>query len=166
MARFLRQVKKYIGFHIEKGPFCALLPGISSSKSEPQRELHLPGSIGVVGMKEVGRGSVLCWEVVDSNVLSSLNELRGIADETVAGSDNFGIVAVEHIERFGHHFQFHVISGVEPPRQAQIGAGIIGAKEGIAARAGQAIVAVIAILVGIARHRGAYRPPTAHGCDA
>ena len=42
----------------------------------------------------------------------------------------------------------------EAPREAQIGGGVVGAGEGVAAVARQAVIEIVAILIGIAGDGG------------
>ena len=55
--------------------------------------------------------------------------------------------------------------GVELARQAHIGGGVVGAGKGIAARAGQAVVVAVVVLIGVSDDCGADRAPAACGDD-
>src|ERR1019366_747110 len=65
------------------------------------------------------------------------------------------IVAVEEIEGFGDEVEFVALTEAHGFGEAEVGGGVVGAGEGVAAVAGEAVVEVVAVLIGIAGDSGA-----------
>ena len=60
-------------------------PPNAFSEPKPQSELHLPRSVGAGSFHKVCGHLIIRREIIDSNVLSSIIEGRGVAHGTVSG---------------------------------------------------------------------------------
>ncbi len=99
-------------------------------------------------------------------MFSSEVELGCVAHQAVVGDPKATVQTVEKVEGLSGKFQAPAVPGVELARQAHIGGGVVGAGEGIAARAGQAVVVAVVVLIGVPDDGGADRTPAACGDDS
>jgi len=84
-----------------------------------------------------------------------LYECGGGGDKAVGGDGEALVVAVEEVERFGDEVEFVALAEAHRPSEAEVGGGVVGSGEGVAAVAGETVVEVVAVLVGIAGDGGA-----------
>jgi hypothetical protein len=70
-------------------------------------------------------------------------------------------VAVEKVEGLGDEIQFLALREVDFANEAEVGSGMVGSGEIVAAIAGKTVVEAVAILVGIAGNCGVDRPSAA-----
>ncbi len=82
------------------------------SKSQFQRQLHLPRGEGIGDLHRVGWHLKMAGEVVDSNLATDLFKVYGVAGQTVLGDGHQLVVAVEQIEGFHYQVNLQTISNV------------------------------------------------------
>ncbi len=105
-------------------------------------------------------------KVVDSNGVSGFDKLRRVYYEAILRDLDPLIIAIQQIERLGDQFQFQALPELQAAGQAQVSGGVVGADQRVARNAGQTVVGVVAILIGVAGHGRAHRPPAADGDHA
>src|SRR6202044_785991 len=88
--------------------------------------------------------------VVDSGFIADLFEVGSVGLHAVFGDQNALVVAVEQVEGFQNQVQLQALAHKQTAGQAQVGGGVIGSDERIAAGARQAVVGVVAVLIWIA----------------
>ena len=79
---------------------------------------------------------------------------RGGVDHAVGGDSDTLVVTVQKIEGFGREVEPVALAEAQGFGEAEIGGGVVGPGEGVAAVAGEAVVEVVAVLVGIAGGSG------------
>jgi hypothetical protein len=72
-------------------------------------------------------------------------ECCGGVDQAVGGDGDALVVAVQEVEGFAEAYEFC---------EAEVGGGVVGAGESVAAVAGEAVVEVVAVPVGVAGDGG------------
>src|SRR5260370_36562960 len=95
-----------------------------------------------------------------------MNEVCGIDRESVRSDGYALIVAIEKVEGVGGEVEAIAVSEVDFAGNTQIGRGVVGSGESVAAVAREAVVKVIAVLVGIAGDGGVDGSSTADVRDA
>src|SRR5208282_5245314 len=90
----------------------------------------------------------------------------GFGGEAVGGDGDSLVEAVEQVERVDGEFEAVTLPDVDLANQTHVGGGVVGSGEGVAAVAGQAVVVVVAVLIGIAGDTGIHGAAAACGDDA
>ena len=78
---------------------------------------------------------------------------RGV-DQAVGGDGDALVVAIQEIEGFGDEVEFVALAEAHEFGEAEVGGGVVGAGEGVAGVAGETVVEVVAVLVGVAGDGG------------
>jgi hypothetical protein len=140
--------------------------GTHSLENTFQAELNLAGGEGGVGFQEI-LGLLVVGGVGNSvDVDGVWSKGGGFGGMAVGGDGDALVVAVEEVERIGGELEAIAVLDVDFADEAKVGGGVIGAGEGVAAVAGEAVVIVVAVLVGIAGDGGVDGASAAGGDDA
>jgi hypothetical protein len=75
-------------------------------------------------------------------------------------------LSVEEVEGVGGELEAVALGNVDFADEAEVGGGVVGAGESVAAVAGETVVVVVAVLVGVAVNGGVDGASTAGGYDA
>ncbi len=108
----------------------------SQLENKLQTELDLARCEGGVRLHEILRLLVIGGVGCSVYVSRILRESGGFGSETVGGYGNALVVAVEEIERVGREFEPVTGAHVDFANQAQVGGGVIGSGESVAAITG------------------------------
>src|SRR5882724_2903281 len=152
IARFPRQVKWYWQFSRRQNAASCHPWNRLALINHLQSELDLPGSVGVGGSQKGGRPAVLSRKDIDSNGFSRLNKLGRVTDKAILRDLDALVVTVQQVEGLRHQFHFDTVAGIDAAGESQVGGGVVRSEQRIAGDSGEPVVAVIAILVGIAGH--------------
>src|ERR1700722_204978 len=139
---------------------------IHISEDEFQSQLNLARGEGGGGLEEI------LWLLVVGRVGNSIDvgavgsEGGGFGGEAVGGDGDALIVAVEQVEGIGGEVEAAGVAEVDFADEAEIGGGVVGASEGVAAVAGETVVEIVAVLIGIAADGGVDGASAAGGDDA
>ena len=60
--------------------------------------MHLPWCIGVCSLQKIASYSILCWEVLESNLLINLHEVPGRIQEGVISNVHAPVEAIKKIK--------------------------------------------------------------------
>ena len=136
------------------------------SEDKFEAELDLAGGEGSVGFQEA-LGLLVEGGIEDSvDVGGVLHEGGGFDGEAVGGDFDALVVAVEEVEGVGGELQAIAVANVDFADEAKIGGSVVGSGEAVAAVAGETVVVVVAVLVGIAVDGGVDGASAAGGDDA
>src|ERR1700734_251545 len=108
----------------------------SQLENELQAELDLPGCESGVRLHEILGLLVVGGVGCSVYVRRVLREGGGFGREAVGGYGDALVVAVEEVERVGREFEPVAVAHVDFADQAQVGGGVIGSSESVAAVAG------------------------------
>ena len=90
-----------------------------------------------------------------------LHESGGGGDHAVGGDGDPLVVAVEEIERLGNKVEFVAFAEPQAAGDAEVSRSLVWAGEGVTARAGETLVEVVRVLIGIAGDGGVEGASTA-----
>ena len=105
-------------------------------ENELQAELDLAGCESGVRLHEILRLLVVRGVGCSVYVSRILREGGSFGREAVGGYGDALVVAVEEVERVGREFEPVAVAHVDFADQAQVGGGVIGSSESVAAVAG------------------------------
>ena len=129
--------------------------------------MDLAGSEGGVGFEEIGGGLLVIGGVGNAIDTGGVWNKRGcLGRQSIAGYGDAGVEMVEEVEGICGEVETVALGDVDFAHKPKVGGAVIRSGKGVAAVAGETVVEIVAVLIGIAANGRIDRTSAAGGHDA